>query len=71
MQTDSLKIIKKVTFSDDEKEAKSEASDEDISAKLARGNRRVRRREPYRRVTWCGGTFRKLAEEAKFLVKEL
>lgn len=72
VQTDSPKIIKKVTFSDDEKEAKSEASDEDISAKLARGNRRVRRvREPYRRVTWCGGTFRKLAEEAKFLVKEL
>jgi len=70
VQTDSPIIKKRVTFSDDEKEVKTEGSDYDISYKLTTG-RRVRRRDPSRRVTWCGGTFRKLAEEAKFLVKEL
>lgn len=67
VQTDSPKIVKKVTFSDDEKDGK--ASDDDISAKLI-FHQRVRRRDPKRRVTWCGGTFRKLAEEAKYMVKE-
>jgi len=70
VQTDSPKIKKKVSFSDTEKEATHETSEDDISAKLE-SNRRVRRRDPRRRVTWCGGTFRKLAEEAKYLVKEL
>jgi len=70
VQTDSPKIMKKVTFSDDEKEVKTSGSDEDISAKL-NASRRIRRRDPKRRVTWCGGGFRKLAEEAAFLVKEL
>jgi len=70
VQTDSPIIKKRVTFSDDEKEVKTEGSEEDISYKLTT-RRRVRRRDPARRVTWCGGTFRKLAEEAAFLVKEL
>jgi len=70
VQTDSPIIKKRVTFSDDEKEVKTEGSEEDISNKLTT-RRRVRRRDPARRVTWCGGTFRKLAEEAAFLVKEL
>jgi len=70
VQTDSPIIKKRVTFSDDEKEVRAEGSEEDISYKLT-ARRRVRRRDPARRVTWCGGTFRKLAEEAAFLVKEL
>jgi len=70
VQTDSPKTKKKVSFLEKATEITPATSDEDISTKLE-NYRRAIRKEPRRRVTWCGGTFRKLAEEAKYLVKEM
>jgi len=65
-------IIKKVTFSDDE-DNRNKAETLDISDRL-NDFKRIRKKEPKeprRRVTWCAGTFRKLADEAKQLTKDL
>eukprot|EP00092_Neocalanus_flemingeri_P003321 GFUD01003557.1.p1 GENE.GFUD01003557.1~~GFUD01003557.1.p1 ORF type:complete len:644 (+),score=186.12 GFUD01003557.1:81-2012(+) len=70
VQTDSPKIMKKVSFSDEEKEVTQDTSEDDISTKLTR-RKDPRRKDPRRRVTWCGASFRKFAEDASNLVKEL
>ena len=50
----------------DEMEASAE---EDISLRVYSPKRRVvRRKDAARRATWCGGSFRKLAEDAAALV---
>jgi len=61
----SSKPKKKVTFSDDEG---GKDSDEDINRWIDNPHRRINKKEPRRRVTWCGGSFRKLAEDAAALV---
>jgi len=64
------KVKKRVTFTDDEVEETEEASaEEDISLRIYSPKRRVvRRKDATRRATWCGGSFRKLAEDAAALV---
>merc|ERR1712192_325155 len=64
------KVNKRVTFTDDEVEETEEASaEEDISLRIYSPKRRVvRRKDATRRATWCGGSFRKLAEDAAALV---
>merc|ERR1711936_1320829 len=58
-------IAKKVSFSDDN----NNDNDKDISMKL--NVRRIIRKDPNRRVTWCPGTFKKLALEAQQLIREI
>jgi len=53
---------KRVTFSDED-----QCSEDDISRRIVRRKER-RKREPHRRATWCGGSFRKLTEDAARLV---
>jgi len=64
------KVKKRVTFTDDEEVDETEASaEEDISLRIYSPKRRVvRRKDAARRATWCGGSFRKLAEDAAALV---
>ena len=63
-------IAKKVSFSDDNNNDNSKTpKDEDISMKL--NMRRIVRKDPNRRVTWCPGTFKKLALEAQQLIREI
>ena len=64
------KVKKRVTFTDDEVEETEEASaEEDISLRIYSPKRRVvRSKDATRRATWCGGSFRKLAEDAAALV---
>merc|ERR1711997_1237344 len=64
------KVKKRVTFTDDEVEETEEASaEEDILLRIYSPKRRVvRRKDATRRATWCGGSFRKLAEDAAALV---
>jgi len=62
------KVKKRVTFTDDEVETEASA-EEDISLRIYSPKRRVvRRKDATRRATWCGGSFRKLAEDAAALV---
>merc|ERR1719153_949171 len=63
------KVKKRVTFTDDEVETEASA-EEDISLRISSPKRRVvmRRKDPARRATWCGGSFRRLAEDAAALV---
>jgi len=62
------KVKKRVTFTDDEVETEASA-EEDISLRIYSPKRRVvRRKDAARRATWCGGSFRKLAEDAAALV---
>merc|ERR1712051_201252 len=68
--TPTANTVKKVTFSDDNNnEGMKACKDEDISMKL--NVRRIVRKDPNRRVTWCPGTFKKLAYEAKQLIREI
>jgi len=75
VQTDSLPtspatVGKKVSFSDDNNNADPRTTkDEDISMRL--NVRRIVRRDPSRRVTWCAGTLKKLAVEAQQLIREI
>ena len=65
---DAPKVKKRVTFTDDEVETEASA-EEDISLRIYSPKRRVvRRKDAARRATWCGGSFRKLAEDAAALV---
>merc|ERR1711994_681414 len=65
---DAPKVKKRVTFTDDEVETEASA-EEDISLRIYSPKRRVvRRKDATRRATWCGGSFRKLAEDAAALV---
>merc|ERR1711997_636058 len=55
---------KKVSFSDDNNNTDTKITkDEDISMRL--NVRRIVRRDPSRRVTWCAGSFKRLAIEAQ------
>merc|ERR1711936_370274 len=67
--TEGPKVKKRVTFTDDEVETEASA-EEDISLRIYSPKRRVmvRRKDAARRATWCGGSFRKLAEDAAALV---
>lgn len=67
--TEGPKVKKRVTFTDDEVETEASA-EEDISLRISSPKRRVvmRRKDPARRATWCGGSFRRLAEDAAALV---
>jgi len=76
VQTDSLpavpaSIAKKVSFSDDNNNAADPQApkDQDISMRL--NVRRIVRRDPSRRVTWCAGTLKKLAIDAQQLIREI
>ena len=76
VQTDSLPAVpataaKKVSFSDDNNNAADPQApkDQDISMRL--NVRRIVRRDPSRRVTWCAGTLKKLAIEAQQLIREI
>ena len=76
VQTDSLPAVpataaKKVSFSDDNNNAADPRTtkDQDISMRL--NVRRIVRRDPSRRVTWCAGTLKKLAVEAQQLIREI
>ena len=63
------KVKKRVTFTDDEVDEMEASAEEDISLRVYSPKRRVvRRKEAARRATWCGGSFRKLAEDAAALV---
>ena len=63
-------VAKKVSFSDDNNNADPRTTkDQDISMKL--NVRRIVRRDPSRRVTWCAGTLKKLAIEAQQLIREI
>lgn len=62
-------VAKKVSFSDDNNNDNLKTRDEDISMKL--NVRRIVKRDPSRRVTWCPGTFQKLALEAQQLIREI
>jgi len=69
-EINSPKLKKKVTFS--EEELSKESSDEDVTLLINRSYKRLKKKETKRRVTWCGGGLRKLAEDAASLVaKEL
>ena len=69
-EINSPKLKKKVTFS--EEELSKESSDEDVTLLINRSYKRLKKKETKRRVTWCGGGLRKLAEDAATLVaKEL
>jgi len=63
-----LKRKKKVTFSEEEMEKGSSAEESDISFRMESPQRRLIKKDPRRRATWCGGSFRKLAEDAAALV---
>ena len=75
VQTDALPTVpatvnKKVSFSDDNNNADPPTTkDQDISMRL--NVRRIVRRDPSRRVTWCAGTLKKLAIEAQQLIREI
>merc|ERR1719189_2156486 len=76
VQTDAVPtapatVAKKVvSFSDDNNNADTRTTkDEDISMRL--NVRRIVRRDPSRRVTWCAGTLKKLAVEAQQLIREI
>lgn len=63
------KVKKRVTFTDDEVDEMEASAEEDISLRVYSPKRRVvRRKDAVRRATWCGGSFRKLAEDAAALV---
>jgi len=63
------KVKKRVTFTDDEVDEMEASAEEDISLRVYSPKRRVvRRKDAARRATWCGGSFRKLAEDAAALV---
>merc|ERR550532_1947854 len=63
------KVKKRVTFTDDEVDEMEASAEEDISLRVYSPKRRVvRRKEAARQATWCGGSFRKLAEDAAALV---
>lgn len=66
-----IKKPKKVTFAatdESDKIDRGSSSDDDISRRLAMRRRSTRRQDPRRRSTWCGGSFRKLTEEAANLI---
>ena len=76
VQTDALpastaNVQKKVSFFDDNNNAdlKATKDQEDISMRL--NMRRIVKKDPSRRVTWCAGTFKKLAIEAQQLIREV
>ena len=75
VQTDAVPtapatVGKKVSFSDDNNNADTRTlKDQDISMRL--NVRRIVRRDPSRRVTWCAGTLKKLAIEAQQLIREI
>ena len=75
VQTDTLPpgpatVAKKVSFSDDNNNADTRTTkDEDISMRL--NVRRIVKKDPSRRVTWCAGSFKKLAIEAQHLIREI
>ena len=63
-------VKKKVTFSEEEIEKSADSGEDDISWRMESPQRRMRmkRKDPLRRATWCGGSLRKLAEDAAALV---
>lgn len=64
LPTAPANIAKKVSFSDDNNNTDTKTTkEEDISMRL--NVRRIVRRDPSRRVTWCAGSFKRLAIEAQ------
>ena len=64
LPTAPANVAKKVSFSDDNNNTDTKTTkEEDISMRL--NVRRIVRRDPSRRVTWCAGSFKRLAIEAQ------